>query len=226
MSEKITVAVSYFYQGESWTDTYTKIKFKKSEAGYPIEISKIKDLTGIKRSLRLNNLVLVEGTLDTTGENSLDNIDPSELTNEQLKELAGSGGDTEVLEQEIVQLKKDKTTLQAENTQLGKDKTALETKVTSLEADKVQLGKDKTALEGQISTLQGQVGTLTTEKDTAVTGKNKMYKLHVFTEEELADTFFTAAVLKDILTVKEITFGASDSKAELTSKLLAGQAPE
>lgn len=59
---QIKVAVSPFFRGESWTDECTGIKFEKNQRGLSIYvIPDTYNLTSIKRSIRLNNLMLVEG---------------------------------------------------------------------------------------------------------------------------------------------------------------------
>lgn len=58
----IKVAVSPFFRGESWIDECTGIKFEKNARGLSIyQIPESYDFTSIKRSIRLNNLMLVEG---------------------------------------------------------------------------------------------------------------------------------------------------------------------
>lgn len=189
-SNNITVAVSYFYNGKGWTDKYTGIEFFKKDAGYPIQIPKSKNLEGIKRSLRLNTLYLIDGDLDTSGENTIDKLDPSELNEDQLKEfVGGSSSGNEAKDKEIASLKADKT---------------------KLETDNKGLSTDKTKLEADNKTLTGE--------------KTKMYLIHLFTEAELSDAYFTAIVLKDILTIKGIAFDDKDAKPVLQTKLLEGQA--
>ena len=57
MSNNIVVAVSPFYTGAGWKDSFTGIEFKPNQFYHPIQISEDQDLTGIKRSLRLNSLI-------------------------------------------------------------------------------------------------------------------------------------------------------------------------
>jgi hypothetical protein len=58
----IKVAVSPFFRGESWVDECTGIKFEKNARGLSIyHIPDTYDFTSIKRSIRLNNLMLIEG---------------------------------------------------------------------------------------------------------------------------------------------------------------------
>lgn len=62
---KLKVAVSPFYAKEVFHDEVSGIKFEKSKnAGlYPYEISKDTKLDGIRRAIRLNVLMLLEGQL-------------------------------------------------------------------------------------------------------------------------------------------------------------------
>lgn len=58
----IKVALSPFFGGESWVDECTGIKFEKNPRGLNVyEIPDTYNLTSIKRSIHLNNLMLVEG---------------------------------------------------------------------------------------------------------------------------------------------------------------------
>lgn len=224
MNEVIVVAVSYYYGGRGWTDPYTNIDFKANQKGLPIVISKDKDLTGIKRSIRLNNLLLLEGDLDISGENSLEKIDPAELTAEQLQELVGAGGaGSEELQAQIDKLTKEKKALEESNKTLTSDKTANEKKIKELEA--------------QISTLTSQLETanqgkttaeskLSTEEKNHKKTKDKMFAIHEFTNEELQDSYFTVAILKEIMTTKSIAFEGGDNKSQLIEKLVAGQSKE
>jgi hypothetical protein len=76
----IKVAVSPFFGGEDWTDIYTGIQFKKSTHGLSIYvIPDGLDLTGIRKSIRLNNLMLVEG------DPSLNNIVEETIIPEPVK---------------------------------------------------------------------------------------------------------------------------------------------
>lgn len=238
MNDVIVVAVSYYYGGRGWTDPYTNIDFKADQKGLPIVISKDKDLTGIKRSVRLNNLLLLEGELDTSGENNLEKIDPAELTAEQLQEIAGeSGADAEELQAQIDKLTKEKQALEKSNQTLTSEKQALEKSNQTLTSEKEAKDKKIKELEAQIATLTSQLekanqakataeSKLSTEEKSHKKTKDKMFAIHEFTEEELADSYFTVAILKEIMTTKSIAFEGGDNKSQLIEKLVAGQKKE
>jgi hypothetical protein len=61
---RIKVAVSPFYRGEDWTDAGTGIHFEQNEHGVNIySIPEEADLSGVRRAIRLNTLMLIEGTI-------------------------------------------------------------------------------------------------------------------------------------------------------------------
>lgn len=62
---RIKVIVSPFYGGEEWLDEATNITFKQNRTGYAeiYTVPEGKDLSGIRKAINLNALVLVEGTL-------------------------------------------------------------------------------------------------------------------------------------------------------------------
>ena len=203
MDDVIIVTVSYWYRGKGWIDPRTQIEFKGDQKGLPITISKSKDLTGIKRSIILNNLILLEGDLGEPGLANLEKIDPAELSPEQLEQLAGSGSENnEELEKKIKELEEEKKTI-------NKELTTTKGKLTIAESDLVN---EKTNTSNEVKS----------HKKT----KDAMFKIHIFTTEELADAYFTATILKEIMTVKGIAFEASDNKTQLTKKLIAGQVTE
>lgn len=197
----ITVIVSPFSTAsKGWTDEATGIFFESKVDGKPYVINASKNLKGIQNSIRLNNLMLIEGDLNPAETLDLDNIDPSQLSKEKLKEIVNaSGAGNEELEAQIAELQKEKTNLLTENVQLNKDKTALQTAKETLESQKA-------AVEKQLT-------------DT----KAEFFKKYKFTEEDLALSYYTAAIIKEIMTIKAIGFGASDNKVTLISKLIAGQ---
>lgn len=64
----LKVAVSPFFGGENWTDTLTGITFEKSKietlAIYDISNIDSDKLDNIRKAVRLNALILVEGAFD------------------------------------------------------------------------------------------------------------------------------------------------------------------
>lgn len=71
MSSRIKVIVSPFYRGRGWTDEATQISFDRDERGAKVySINTDKDLTGIRKQVRQNNLTVVEGDLPQDQEPS------------------------------------------------------------------------------------------------------------------------------------------------------------
>ena len=67
--ERIKVAVSPFFTGESWTDELTNITFEPNARGLNVySIPAHLDLTNIRKWIRLNSLVLVEGNVGDFNE--------------------------------------------------------------------------------------------------------------------------------------------------------------
>ena len=67
--ERIKVAVSPFYGGEDWTDELTRITFEKHARGLNVySIPADLDLTNIRKAIRLNALILVEGNIGEFNE--------------------------------------------------------------------------------------------------------------------------------------------------------------
>lgn len=211
----ITVIVSPFSTAsKGWTDEATGIFFESKVDGKPYVINASKNLKGIQNSIRLNNLMLIEGDLNPVETLDLNNIDPSQLSKEKLKEIVNaSGAGNEKLEAQIAELQKEKTNLLTENVQLNKDKTALQAAKETLESQKTALEKDKNKLASEKTAVEKQL------TDT----KAEFFKKYKFTEEDLALSYYTAAIIKEIMTIKAIGFGASDNKVTLISKLIAGQ---
>ena len=123
---QIKVAVSPHYRGSGWTDRSTGIKFEQQ--GLHLRVHTIdvedKDLSGIKNSLRLNHLLLLEGKMPNNTADRPSKINPEELTGEELDDLLKDGGSSlEELE-----------TLKEENKQLKQKLKEVEEKIKELEA--------------------------------------------------------------------------------------------
>jgi hypothetical protein len=105
---RIKVAVSPFFGGKSWVDEYTGIKFEKSTYGLSIyEIPEGYNLTGIKKSLRLNNLMLVEG--DPSLNNIVEEVvvpEPAPVVEEPVVESPAEEVVEEAAVEEVVESKK------------------------------------------------------------------------------------------------------------------------
>ena len=231
MDDVIIVTVSYWYRGKGWIDPRTQIEFKGDQKGLPITISKSKDLTGIKRSIILNNLILLEGNLGEPGVANLEKIDPAELSPEQLEKLAGSGSrNNEELEKKIKELEEEKKAINKELTDLKSESKTDKEKITKLESDLKLVNEELTTTKGKLTIAESDLVNEKTNTSNEVKShkktKDAMFKIHIFTTEELADAYFTATILKEIMTVKGIEFEASDNKAQLTEKLIAGEVTE
>lgn len=63
----LKVAVSPFFGGDSWTDELTGVKFERSKTGtlavYDLSNVQANKLDGIRKAIRLNALILMEGEL-------------------------------------------------------------------------------------------------------------------------------------------------------------------
>lgn len=110
--EYILIAVSPFYDGKGWTDRGTGISFKPTQKIEPIRIAIDGKNTfdGIANSVRLNNLMLLKGTMPQTAPVPVAKRNLEELTVEELELLVSEGADTNALDQEIVSLKSQLTT--------------------------------------------------------------------------------------------------------------------
>lgn len=117
----IVVAVSPHYQGRGWTDQATQVSFEPQAMGLKaqsIKVTEETDLSGIKNSVRLNHLLLLEGEFPKGTPNEPSQINPEELTVEELNELlsgnTGSGTGDKKLKDEIGRLKKENDSLKKE----------------------------------------------------------------------------------------------------------------
>lgn len=142
MSKFIEVAVSPFYNGDGWTDHGTGIRFEKTTLlkGFRIELKDDVNISGIRNSIRLNNLLLLQGELPENGDIKEEEINPAELTHQQYTKLLSKlreGGDPsdtseledeltkayeriEELEEEVESLKEENRLLKIENDELSK----------------------------------------------------------------------------------------------------------
>lgn len=91
---KIKVAVSPFYQGFGWHDKALNQDFKPQPRLVPIVISEDKDLTEVSNRIRLNHLLLLEGTLPEINKAK----DPEDIIAEQADEI-------KALKKELAELK-------------------------------------------------------------------------------------------------------------------------
>ena len=106
---KIKIAVSPHYRGNGWTDRGTGITFEPQGAQLKtrtIDLDKEEDVSGIKNSVRLNHLLVLEGSFLEDTPDKPNKLNPEELTGEELDELVGNGSGDEALKEENKELKK------------------------------------------------------------------------------------------------------------------------
>ena len=139
MSKHIEVAVSPFYNGRGWTDHGTGINFEKTTLlkGHRIDLKEDTNLRGIRNSIRLNHLLLLEGELPEMGEVRPEDANPAELTHKEyttlLEELKSGGGDNSELESELQNTKAELATANEQNAQLQASIDSLETQLADLQ---------------------------------------------------------------------------------------------
>lgn len=230
MKNYIKVAVSPFYNGRGWTDSLTGIVFNPKSSIYAIRIDldKYEDLRGIANSIRLNNLLLLEGTLDSDDEITKESVNPQELTKQQfdevIEQLAGTGDFEELeaqLRKEIAEKESENSTLTEANTSLTNErdnltneKSTLEVKVSTLEGEKATLTQEKAALTEERDGLATKVTTL---EDKVADLEAQLAALEGDAEDEEAETYaFGLEKSLDDHTVKELEKVAEDNNIELT----------
>lgn len=179
MTDTIKVAISPFYKGMGWIDAGTQLKFKSGALMKYYTIPKNRDLTGIKRSVMLNQLILVEGNLDDV-EDIQDN--------------------TQALEQEISNLKKQIAQLEKELEE-EKEKNSRPEPEPETEPEE--------ELEAMTEGIQAQA-----EKHVFEDDENES----LYSQQEAED--LTVVKIKEILDAKEIDYESNAKKAELVELLV------
>lgn len=210
MTETIKVAISPFYKGMGWIDPGTQLVFESGPLMKYYTIPKNRDLTGIKRSVMLNQLILVEGDLDDV-EDIRDN--------------------TEELEQEINNLTSQIAGLEQENGNLTSQVAGLEQQISDLNNQIVQLEqelqeeKDKNSKPGDSPEEPQQTNEEELEGTTEnieVQAQNQVFENgeneSLYSQEEVED--LTIAKIKEILDAKEIDYDSNAKKAELVELLV------
>lgn len=99
----VKVMLSPHYRGRGWTDEATGISFEPVQSPRPVRIPKDgKDLSGIRNSVRLNNLLLLEGEFTNTPAEPT-KYNPEELTKEQFHKLVDgiASGDNSELQAQL-----------------------------------------------------------------------------------------------------------------------------
>ena len=217
----IVVAVSPHYSGMGWVDKETGFKFEPTRKIKAFRISKDRNLTGIKNALRLNHLILLEGTLETEGEVDLNYLNPAMLTKQQfdviIQRLAENGDSSDLiasLNSQIESLESDKTTLQGE-------KTSLQGQVSTLDGEKTSLQGQVSTLEGQITELEQQIQDLLSQ----IEGEVEPAALRIGEEQHTQESLdaLTKDEIKVIMDNLSIEYKQADTKQDLIDNLLANQ---
>ena len=139
MQDYILVSVSPFYNGHGWTDHGTGIDFKPVNGlrAVQIDLKDDKDLRGIRNSIRINHLLLLEGELPEMGEVRPEDANPAELTHKEyttlLEELKSGSGDNSELESELQSTKAELATANEQNAQLQASIDSLEAQLADLQ---------------------------------------------------------------------------------------------
>lgn len=188
----VTVSVSPFYNGRGWTDQATGISFDPVENITAIRIEKEnKDLSGIRNSVRLNNLMLLKGDLNDAPEAPTE-VNPEELTKVEFNKMFDflQGKDPEEETNPVIEE-------QAE-------------KIAKLEAELAELRRQ---LEEQPEEQEPEVEE---PKDVAAVSTPSTPSV---TEEELGEK--TKDELKAIADEHGIEYKTTDTKAVLIDKIIA-----
>ena len=141
MQDYILVSVSPFYNGHGWTDHGTGIDFKPVDGlrAFRIDLEDNKDLRGIRNSIRINHLLLLEGELPEMGEVKPEDANPAELTHKEhttlLEELKLGGVDNSELETELQNTKNELVTANGQITQLQSEIDSLQAQLDALQED-------------------------------------------------------------------------------------------
>lgn len=203
----IVVAVSPHYSGMGWVDKETGFKFEPTRKIKAFRISKDRNLTGIKNALRLNHLILLEGTLETEGEVDLNYLNPAMLTKQQfdviIQRLAENGDSSDLI-------------------------ASLNSQIESLESDKTALQGEKTSLQGQVSTLEGQITELEQQIQdllSQIEGEVEPAALRIGEEQHTQESLdaLTKDEIKVIMDNLSIEYKQADTKQDLIDNLLANQ---
>lgn len=213
MSNVVVVAVSPFYNGRGWTDSATGLSFEPKAYLHPTRISKEKDLTGIQNSVRMNNLLLLEGSFDEPlTEASIEHLNPEELSKEQFDVLVGrlqSSGDDGVSQTDV-------DAVIAEKEQVEATLAGVQDELASVKAENESL---KAQLEAGTEPESG-IQTMSTFSAPVEPEEEPVAEEQPLTEEEL--NALTIAQLKERLDKKGISY-SKENKAGLIELLLNAQ---
>ena len=227
MSNFIEVAVSPFYNGFGWTDHGTGISFKPTHItkGVRIELKEGRNLKGIRNSIRLNNLLLLKGTLPDMGEPQPQDINPAELTHTEFKTLLAGiqEGGSSIVEELQSDLDKSQADLLAKTNELSTIQGQLSNLEGELSAKAAELSaanSEVTAKDNQISTIQSELDEKETQLSTANERIEELETLLAELEGGAAVASLSAGYTQEELeakTVTELQTLAADEGIELTA---------
>lgn len=218
LNGEIIVAVSPFYNGPGWKDEFSNIEFKPSDNYYPIRISTSRNLKGIRRSLRLNSLILLDGKLPDGTDPELNKIDPAELSRKQLKEIAeGSAEDTGELEQKVKDLNSKATSLES-------SKKEVESKLSDAESEVKEAKSNLSDAETERDKAKSDLEAAKTDKEKAESelkdaqdAKTKAENDKKTAESQLTAKNSRIEYLEGLLTDNEIDFDDAPTEAQTAS---------
>ena len=137
---KVEIAVSPHYRGRGWTDRGTGFEFNPQVSGTlktrSFNKKDYEDLSGLKNSLRLNHLLLLQGDLKDVKEEKPKKLNPEELTGEELDKLLSGGQDQGALVKENQTLVKENQKLEKQNLELLSELKELKEKADDFERNK------------------------------------------------------------------------------------------
>lgn len=214
LNGEIIVAVSPFYNGPGWKDEFSNIEFKPSDNYYPIRISTSRNLKGIRRSLRLNSLILLDGKLPDGTDPELNKIDPAELSRKQLKEIAEDTGE---LEQKVKDLNSKATSLES-------SKKEVESKLSDAESEVKEAKSNLSDVETERDKAKSDLEAAKTDKEKAESelkdaqdAKTKAENDKKTAESQLTAKNSRIEYLEGLLTDNEIDFNYAPTEAQTAS---------
>lgn len=241
MSNFIEVAVSPFYNGFGWTDHGTGISFKPTHItkGVRIELKEGRNLKGIRNSIRLNNLLLLKGTLPDMGEPQPQDINPAELTHTEFKTLLAGiqEGGSSIVEELQSDLDKSQADLLAKTNELSTiqgqlsnlegelsaktdELSNVQSELSAKAAELSAANSEVTAKDNQISTIQSELDEKETQLSTANERIEELETLLAELEGGAAVASLSAGYTQEELeakTVTELQTLAADEGIELTA---------
>ena len=186
MQDYIFVSVSPFYNGHGWTDHGTGIDFKPVNGlrAFRIDLKDNQDLRGIRNSIRLNHLLLLEGELPEMGEVKPEDANPAELTHKEyttlLEGLRSDGDNSELVSEletvktnlatasgRITELETNLDTANSQVTQLNSQLQSTKTELENTEAELTSANGENTRLKSELDGTKAKLNTANTNLNTA-----------------------------------------------------------